>query len=290
LETTVSELVPEFGTNGKDVVTIEQVMIQTGGFPSAPLDLTTAQSREARLQKFSKWRLNFEPGTASEYHPTSAHWVLAEVIERTSGMDYRTFIRTRIADPIGIPNLALGVSEDPDLDVADLVAVGESPSAEDLAHAEGDWGEVTIDHMLNFNNWDVRALGVPAAGALATAADFAMLYQEILLNSHEIWDAALLQDATSTVRNSMWDQLLGNPASLGLGVMIQGNDGVPRGMGSTVSPRTFGWGGAGGQVAWVDPDSGLSFSFLTNGIDRNPARWSERRESIATLAGSTILP
>ena len=32
----VAELVPEFATNGKDVITIEQVMLHTSGFPRAP--------------------------------------------------------------------------------------------------------------------------------------------------------------------------------------------------------------------------------------------------------------
>src|SRR5688500_12394804 len=33
----VVEYVPEFGTNGKDVVTVEQVMLHTCGFPHAPM-------------------------------------------------------------------------------------------------------------------------------------------------------------------------------------------------------------------------------------------------------------
>ena len=33
----VVDYIPEFGTNGKDVITVEQVMLHTSGFPSAPL-------------------------------------------------------------------------------------------------------------------------------------------------------------------------------------------------------------------------------------------------------------
>src|ERR1700690_1068821 len=32
----VAELVPEFATNGKDAITIEQVLLHTSGFPRAP--------------------------------------------------------------------------------------------------------------------------------------------------------------------------------------------------------------------------------------------------------------
>ena len=37
LDDRVAEVIPEFGTNGKDVVTVEQVLLHTGGFPTAPM-------------------------------------------------------------------------------------------------------------------------------------------------------------------------------------------------------------------------------------------------------------
>src|SRR5688500_13470185 len=33
----VSDVIPEFGTNGKEDITIEQVMLHTSGFPHAPM-------------------------------------------------------------------------------------------------------------------------------------------------------------------------------------------------------------------------------------------------------------
>ena len=41
--------VPEFGTNGKDVITVEQVMLHTAGFPHAPLGPPAVDAREGRL-------------------------------------------------------------------------------------------------------------------------------------------------------------------------------------------------------------------------------------------------
>src|SRR5687768_1384208 len=75
----VVEYIPEFGTFGKDAVTVEQVMLHTSGFPAAPMGPPAWSTREGRLQRFSEWKLNFEPGTQYVYHPTSAHWVLAEL-------------------------------------------------------------------------------------------------------------------------------------------------------------------------------------------------------------------
>ena len=39
-------------------------------------------------------------------------------------------------------------------------------------------------------------------------------------------------------------------------------------MGRAVSLRAFGHKGAGRQLAWVDPASGLSLGYVTNGYDR----------------------
>jgi CubicO group peptidase (beta-lactamase class C family) len=39
-----------------------------------------------------------------------------------------------------------------------------------------------------------------------------------------------------------------------------------RGFGREVSQRAFGHGGAGGQVGWGDPGTGISLGFVTNGF------------------------
>src|SRR4051794_15605900 len=56
LEQRVAEVIPEFGTNGKDVITIEQVMLHTSGFPHAPLGPGKWETPESRVAAFAKWR------------------------------------------------------------------------------------------------------------------------------------------------------------------------------------------------------------------------------------------
>jgi CubicO group peptidase (beta-lactamase class C family) len=73
----VVEYFPEFGANGKERITVEQVMLHTAGFPHAPMGPPEWYDRAARVQRMSSWTLNWAPGTRYEYHPTSAHWVLA---------------------------------------------------------------------------------------------------------------------------------------------------------------------------------------------------------------------
>src|SRR5512139_3945853 len=105
----VADLIPEFGSNGKDVITIEQLFTHTAGFPYAPFDPLQWPERAKRLERFARWRLNWEPSTRFEYHPTASMWVVAELIERCSGMDFRQFVRTRIAEPLGLSDLHVGL-------------------------------------------------------------------------------------------------------------------------------------------------------------------------------------
>ncbi len=286
----VAEYIPEFATNGKDVVTVEQVMLHTSGFPRAPLGPPAWADRDRRLEAFAKWRLNWEPGTAHEYHPTSAHWVLAELIERISGRDYRDFVHERVTGALGLPRV-VGIPPDDQNDIAELALCGEPASPDELEAIFGvpelPVTEVTDDALLSFNRSDVRAVGVPGGGGVATAATVALFYQALLHNPDELWDPDVLADATGRVRNTFPDLLaLGAPANRALGVVVAGDDGNAnrRGFGHTQSPRTFGHNGAGGQIAWADPESGLSFSYVTNGRDRNPIREGRRSIGISSRA------
>jgi CubicO group peptidase (beta-lactamase class C family) len=292
----VVDVIPEFGTNGKDVITIEQVMLHTSGFPHAPLGPPDWASREKRLEAFARWRLNWEPGSRFEYHATSAHWVLAELIERAAGEDYRSFIRTRIAEPLGLA-LGIGVPEDEQQDIAPLASVGDPISPEELEALIGvpslPLGEVTDQALLQLDRPENKAVGVPGGGGVMTAADMALYYQALVHNPGGIWDADVLADATGNVRCTFPDALmLGASCNRALGVMLAGDDGKShmRSMGRTVSARAFGHPGAGGQIAWADPESGISLCYLTNGLDRNPIREGKRGVAISSLAGVATQP
>lgn len=286
----VSAHFPEFADNGKAAVTVEQVMTHTGGFPRAPMRPPQWSDRSLRIEQMAAWRLSWEPGTRFEYHPTSGHWALAELIERVDGRDYRESVRARIIEPLGLESLALGVPVGDQGDIVDLVATGSGPSADDLESVFGvreyDLGEVTPEALVRFNEPEIRATGVPGAGAVSSAADIARFYQALLHNPGELFDSAVLADGTGNIRCDLPDPILRTPAQRTLGLISAGNDGTSayRGLGHNVSPRAFGHNGAGGQIAWADPESGLSFCYLTNGVDRNFLRESRRVNGIASRA------
>jgi CubicO group peptidase (beta-lactamase class C family) len=296
--TKVAEVVPRFGTNGKDVVTVEQLLLHTSGFPQAPMRITEAASRQARLERFERWRLNWEPGTRFEYHPLAAHWVLGEVIEVVSGLDYREFVHTRLMEPLGLRRFRLGEPPERQADITTLVASGEPPTPEEIEAAIGIpgidlgalVGEVTTDALLEFNDPAVRAVGAPGGGGISTAADIALYYQSLLHNEAELWDDDLLVDASRRVRCDLPDPLRAIPAHRSLGMMVAGEGTVAtmRGFGYGLSPETFGHDGAGGQIAWADPVSGISFCYLTNGLDRHVLREARRTIGLSSRAAACL--
>ncbi len=287
-----AEYVPDFATNGKDVVTVEQVMLHTGGFPSAPLRDPLWETSGGRREAFARWRLNWEPGSTYEYHPTSAHWVLAEIILAVTGQDHRDAVAERVTEPLGLRRV-LGIRPGEDDDIATVEVWGE-PDPDALEQAIGirevDVGEVTDEALLAFNRPDVRVVGVPGGGGVMRAADLARFYQGLLHNPGGLWDPALLADVTGRVRNSLPDRVSRIPANRTLGLVQAGADGLApfRGLGQTASPRAFGHNGAGGQVAFADPATGLSVGYCTNGLDADVLRQWKRGLSIASRAASCV--
>jgi CubicO group peptidase (beta-lactamase class C family) len=148
---------------------------------------------------------------------------------------------------------------------------------------------VTADALMSFNQPEVRAVGVPGGGGISTAADLALYYQALLHDPIGVWKPDVLADVTSNVRNRMPDYI-GTPANRTIGLILAGDDGRSnaRGMGRTVSPGTFGHNGAGGQIAWADPATGVSFCYLTNGLDQHQLREWRRTTAIASRAGNCV--
>ncbi|HUP86617.1 MAG TPA: serine hydrolase domain-containing protein [Acidimicrobiales bacterium] len=288
----VVDYIPEFASFGKDAVTVEQVMLHTSGFPAAPLGPLAWSTRAGRLERFGEWKLNFEPGTMFVYHPTSAHWVLAELLDRLTGVDYRRFIAEQITGPLGLADrLQVGVPVDQQGDITTLEKRGEPVSPDELERLLGirelPVTEVTDDALIGFNEPDTRALGVPGGGGVTDAASMALFYQALLHNPAGIWKDDLLLDVTGNVRNHLPDQISQLPVERTLGLCTAGADGKGslRGFGKTVSGRTFGHAGAAGQIAWADPESGISFCYLTNGVDANFIRVARRGTALSSIAG-----
>ena len=56
LDAPVASVLASFASNGKDVITISQVLLHAGGFPHAPIGVAEFADRPARLGRYGKWR------------------------------------------------------------------------------------------------------------------------------------------------------------------------------------------------------------------------------------------
>jgi CubicO group peptidase (beta-lactamase class C family) len=138
-------------------------------------------------------------------------------------------------------------------------------------------GECAISARLN--SPEARAIGLPGSGVTGTASALALLYQAFLHDALGLWDPAVRHDATRMVRlrtRGAWNR----PICRTLGFLAAGPaaDRLGEGafFGTRVSAEAFGHEGLGGQMVWADPESGLSFAFLTDTVTFAPTeqvRW-----------------
>lgn len=293
---TAATYIPEFGSNGKDVVTVEQLLTHTGGFPFAPLGPNRWSTTEGRREAFAKWRLTLDPGTTFVYHPTAGHWVLGEILATVTGLDHADAIEELVTAPLGLPRL-LGIALDQQDGILDAVGIGEPPTPEEMEEAYGvkvDVAalippDVALGALTTLNHPEARAVGVPGGGGCLRAADIALLYQGLMRNADGLWTDQALFEGTEHVRMMLPD-IWGVPASRTLGLVVSGEDGLGyrRGFGRTVSAKAFGHNGAGGQLAFGDPETGLSVGYLTAGLDQNMIRQQRRDVAIGSLAADLL--
>ena len=291
----VVDYVPEFGRNGKEAVTVEHLLTHTAGFPRAALATRDWLSEKRRVARLADWRLEWEPGSRFTYHGTATMWVLAQLITKLTGIDYRDFIRERIFEPLGLTDLFIGLPEEHHARVADVIAVGEPMSEEQRAVAPVDAPTITDELVAYANSKDARVIGSPGGGAIGTAADVALFYQGVLAcldpGREGLWHVATVLDACTPRNVEFIDPMTKRPALRGLGLVVAGGeDRIWRGFSPNHSARAIGHMGAGGQVAWGDPVSGISFAFLTNGAERNAARQGAHGLRLSNIAAGALSP
>ena len=97
----------------------------------------------------------------------------------------------------------------------------------------------------------------------------------------------MVQYVTKNFTGDRVDGYMNMPMHRGLGPHSRGTTDSIRGLGSLASPRTFGHGGVGSSYCWADPDSGVSFAYLTN--SRVPDPWhSQRMDVVSNCVHSAI--
>lgn len=99
LDDPVADYIPEFAENGKENVTIRQLMTHTSGFTSWVPLYTIGENREERLQYVFQYPLANEPGTTYTYSDLNMI-TLGALIERLSGQGLDEYVFENITKPL----------------------------------------------------------------------------------------------------------------------------------------------------------------------------------------------
>ncbi|WP_135470209.1 serine hydrolase domain-containing protein [Crenalkalicoccus roseus] len=276
---TIARHVPEFAANGKGGVTVLQLLTHQGGFPSAVVPEACWEDHALLRRTVCGFTLEWTPGSKVRYHPASAHWVAAVLIEAVTGQDFRVFLRERLL-------ALLGLGEE--------VFVGLPEAQQDRAACIYDPPvEGRFAPRLPECTPAGRAAGIPGGGGYATARGMAAFYQMLLqggvLGGARVLSPRMIAFATRNFTGERVDEYVNLPMHRGLGPHSRGETPVARGLGAIAHPRTFGHGGVGSSYCWADPESGVSFAFLSN--CRQEEEFHDRRmDMLSTMAHAAILP
>jgi len=267
---------PEFAQNGKESITVRQLLGHEAGLVLLDEKLTIDRLRDlddvARL--LARQKPAWPPGTRHGYHTMSLGLYMQELIRHVDPQS-RTlgrFFHDEIAEPLGLEFYIGLPREIPDERLAKmktlsrlgaLLALRNTPPV--LIRKILKPGSLLRRSMLlldaNVNDRRYLEVEVPAGNGVGTARAIARAYSAFAEGGAELGiTAETLARITAPpdVAHPM-DQLLGIPSYFALGFLRPGPEAL---FGS--SPRAFGAPGAGGSFAFADPDVSLGYAYVMN--------------------------
>lgn len=278
-EERVARYWPEFGANGKDRVTVAQLMAHQAGVPGVRETITVEDYYEHdRLAGLlARERPFFEPGSTLGYHTLSLGTLADEMIRRTDGRTAATFFAEEIASPLGL-DIHMGVSEADAARVAEMIGPAETapvdpPPVLNEAAAHASMANPALDaEWANTLPW--QKAGLPAGGISANARSLARLFA-LLANGGSLDGTRLLSAATMAAatreRVAGIDQCIGNDRRYGAGYALNSHGRMGP------HPSAFGHGGWGGSMAFADPAATLGIAFVVNQMRTGDVNAIDRR-------------
>ena len=270
LDEPVATYWPEFAANGKESVTVRQLLSHQAGLPLVEGKpelrnlLESAQGAERLAAQRPLWR----PGTAFGYHAATIGILMEELVRRVTGGTLQHLFETRVRAPreadfyLGLPE-----SEDaryvPVADVrptsAQTAELANRPPLDALAERVfGNFGvpEDRSPRGLSTNNVDLRRAGPAAVGGVGSARGLARLYADALPAAAN--PIARTEAFEAMAQQQVWgvDRTLNVPNAFGVVFMIPQPRMPFAGLGA------FGHDGAGGALAFADPSTGISFGYI----------------------------
>jgi CubicO group peptidase (beta-lactamase class C family) len=256
----VAKYWPEFAANGKESVTVAHLMSHSSGLagwrqPIVTADLYDWEKVTALLAAQEPF---WPPGTASGYHAVTQGYLVGEVVRRITGRTLGTVFREEIAEPLGA-DFHIGLPASEDHRVADLVAPPKASPFDDGTELQVIVAKnPEVDPSVTRTRaW--RGAEIPAGGGTGNARSVAEILA-VLANGGVAKGKRLLSEAgcrrVLQVQVEGRDLVLGMPVRWGLGFAVNG--------GFLPNPGTVYWGGAGGSLAIVDLDAGMTIAYVMN--------------------------
>jgi uncharacterized protein YbbC (DUF1343 family) len=269
LQDKVTRFFPEFGTHGKEAITIQDLLIhQSGLIPDNAL-ADYELGPEIAWQKICDLKLVADVGTTFKYSDVN-FVVLGKIVEAVSNLNLHDYSQSNIFIPLGMQETGYVPAE----------ALRSRAAPTERRNDEWMRGEVH----------DPRAylLGGIAghAGLFSTATDIAK-YAQMMLSRGSIHPS--ISSATpSKIKRILSPQTIdlmtrGFPVSSGLrGLGWDKQTGFSTNRGDLLTEAAFGHGGFTGTVLWIDPRLDLFFIFLSNRVH------PDGKGSVNSLAGQIL--
>jgi CubicO group peptidase (beta-lactamase class C family) len=261
LERPVAHWWPEFAQEGKEHVTVRQLLSHMAGLTYA--DHAPAGSLfdwDAMTSALARQRPAWPPGTVGAYHSATYGYLVGELVQRASGRAFERYFAEEIAGPLDADfHFALDDSQQERL--APLISNPDNVSArsileQGLPHARSPLGRAwqampAISDVFNSGPW--RTTVFPSANGHGNARGAARILAGI----------AARPAVAARVTPLQWHSpcaVTGRLFRAGVGFWL--NDPHYHPMGP--NPRAFGHAGLGGSLAFVDPDRDLVFAYSMN--------------------------
>ena len=279
-EAPIARYWPEFAQNGKETITVRQLLGHEAGLVLLDEELPIAKMRDlntvARL--LARQKPEWAPGTRHGYHAMTIGLYMQEIIRRVDPA-HRTlgqFFHEEIAKPLHLEFYIGLPPEIPDTRLAKITPLSPGRAILALRNTPHEliwkmlwpWSLLRKSLMIPSGvDWNDRLsleVELPAGNGVGTARSMARAYSAFAEGGAEIGikPETLARITAEPALPGAKDEVLGVPAHYSLGFLRPGRDSF---FGS--SPRAFGTPGAGGSFAFADPDARLGYAYVMNKLD-----------------------
>lgn len=201
LDDPVAKHLPEFAQNGKEAVTVRQLMTHTSGYAaSIPLH-RQGTNREDRIQIVLTHPLLHEPGTTYLYSDLNMI-ALGALVERLSGQRLDAFVREQITQPLGMKDTMYN----PPPSLKPRIAATEYQRDVDRGMV---WGEVHDEKA-----WSLDGVA-GHAGVFSTAYDLAVFSHTLLQKGKYGYVRILKEETVEEMEENQNEAFPGDEHGLG---------------------------------------------------------------------------